>query len=112
MGVKVFYILSYGDMLYTGPAAYRKMLEVREQVIRANARRTAPYPVPTVPLTGGWRKKMEALYKPLEGIYYTKGALRRYVGRRGKASKEYRQTLGWIAAHGTPLRKPKPKPQA
>ena len=110
MGVKVYYILTYNDTLYTGPAVYRKLLDVREQAIRQNTRRATPFPVPIVPEKGGWRKKVEALYKPLEGIFYTKGSLRRYEGRTGKANKEYRQALAWISAHTCQLKKPKPRP--
>ena len=110
MGVRKYFILNSGGAIWTGPCAYREILRNLVVLREINELRQNPYPMPEVPKTGGWRKKLPLLYKALEGVIFEAGALRTIACRNGKRTREYREALTWITNHKERLIKPGHRP--
>ena len=98
MGVKKFYVLTTGDRHYTGPAAYHKLMALRAETLAYNPKRRVPIEQPELPTKGGWRKRIELVYKGLAGQVVPEGALRTFTARRGRSYQNYRDILYWINA--------------
>lgn len=110
MGVRKYYILNHRGMYYTGPNAYKMILKYANDFRKMNATARTPIYIPTPNALTGWRKKIEILYKPLEGIMFEKGALQVVSSRNGHSNHRYRGILEWVNSNVTKLRTPGGKP--
>ena len=106
MGIKTFYILNTGGTLFTGPAAYRKLLTDKVLIETGNKTRRVPIKIYD-PIFKSWRKNITPLFKTLTDIVYAEGALKVIKKRRGKSDATYRETLRWIDGHVTRLKSPR-----
>lgn len=108
MGVRKVYVLNHGHILYTGPRAYKKLLDLHAQYVRTCQQRMQPIRIKIPEIHGGWRKKIVLLYKELNGFYgFDKDALRVLSVRNALKDPFYRQVLLWIHVNKAKLKTPR-----